>query len=689
MRPARTRFNMPFMTLAGLAIALSIVFWVQIKTGFSLVMGDPYDGVIENTLVNHWFWVLRLERKWNEVGYFYPHLDTLGYNDSYFLFGIIAAGFRSLGLNPFVAGESAHILIKAAGFLGFIQLSNKLGNTPWASIFGALLFSIALNSTNHGHAQLLLVGLCPLFWLLSLIVIQGLQKKCVLGRFAIWAFLLGAMLLTGFYITYFMCLFLGSFIFLELLMDPSQIRPILRVTKTRIIPFTLTLIAAVTPFLFVYLPKLNETGGHNPSAVFGYLLSAHEIVNGSQSLLWGDSIHEFFSQRGMPLRGGEHNVGFPPFFLLCFAISALAALKRGHRGQECNHRLFFALTITTLFWLVACIDWNGRSLWLLIYQAVPGAKGLRVVARFYIFLALPMTLIIGHGISIALNLKSHVNVSRAIVTLCCLVLIAEEINPTPYVALPTEEPLRLLKQLTAPPTLCRNFYVVNAVGFKSGDKTLDDPYRTNVQAMMISSFLNLPTVVGISSFNPPGWNFSDSPAESFDQRVLSYAFQHQTLQGLCRLDVTHNKWSLVSFEEDKPITDKVFDLAHPSNMFLMAGFHGSESWGTWSSVNEPRILFKQVLPNPVTITLFGLKGFGSMANEPLEISCGSESHYVTLNAEPQQATLTFRGNECSHTLRFKGSKTTKPKDLPNLKSLDNRNLGFGLSRIEISKAIKP
>ena len=689
MKPNLNACRSHLMTLSGLALALYASFWVQIHSGFTKIMGDPYDGVIENTLVSHWFWVLGLQRPWNEVGYFYPYADTLGYNDGYFLFGVMAALFRPFGLNPFGAAEAAHMLLKAIGFLGYLQLSEKVSNDRLASIVGAVLFSICINTTNHGHAQLLLVGLCPSLWFLSQAAVNCFEKREGFADMAIWSLLLGTMLVTGFYITYFACLFLGTLLTFWLMVNPREGFVLLRAGKSRILPFSILLMAAVIPFLCVYIPKLHETGGHNPAAVFAYLLKVQEVVNDNQNLLWGDRIHTFFSNSGILHRDGEYSLGFPPLFLIAFGVSGFFCIRDGFRSPNPTARFFFLVTLNAVFWLLACIDWNGWSFWHLIYQSIPGAKGLRVVSRFYIFLALPMALVISQGLSMILRQTSRGRIRRAAFYLVSLLLIAEEINPHPYVGLSTIEPLKLLNDLKSPPATCRSFYVINPTGFRSENVALDDVLRTNVQAMMISSFLNLPTVVGISSFNPPDWNFREGPPETFEQRVMAYAFQHQVLEKMCRLDMANNQWSLVGYEQNATMTHGIADLAHPSDSFLIAGFNASENWGAWSSENEPRILFKQRLPNPLTVILSGLRGFGPMSQESLEVSCGTESHRLSLDSEPHQVVVTFNGADCTHTLHFRGAYTTKPTDIPSLNSTDNRDIGFGLSKIEIGKGAGP
>ncbi len=61
-------------------------------------------------------------------------------------------------------------------------------------------------------------------------------------------------------------------------------------------------------------------------------------------------------------------------------------------------------------------------------------------------------------------------------------------------------------------------------------------YAHNVDAMVLSEMLMLPTVNGFSTFNPPFWDFADPNGADYDRRALAYAMRFG-LRGLCRLDV--------------------------------------------------------------------------------------------------------------------------------------------------------
>jgi len=84
-------------------ITLGIVFSRQFSTGFEFVIGSRFDGMIETSILQHWYNFFTGQAKWNQVAYFYPYKDTLGYNDGYLIFGMIFSIYKFLGLDVFLA----------------------------------------------------------------------------------------------------------------------------------------------------------------------------------------------------------------------------------------------------------------------------------------------------------------------------------------------------------------------------------------------------------------------------------------------------------------------------------------------------------------------------------------------------------------------------------------------------------
>ena len=158
----------PPSDIAGRCCVGGIFLPVTFRNGFSLLIGDRYDGVIEVSILEHWFNVVRGHAHWATTNYFFPAPHTLGYNDGYLLFGLVFSGFRLWGLDPYLSSELVNVVLRAVGFVAFYILARRLAalSVTWA-LFAAILFTIANNLFVHAyHAQLFSVCFVPVIALL-------------------------------------------------------------------------------------------------------------------------------------------------------------------------------------------------------------------------------------------------------------------------------------------------------------------------------------------------------------------------------------------------------------------------------------------------------------------------------------------------------------------------------------------
>ena len=63
---------------------------------------------------------------WDRTAYFHPVPATLGYNDGYLAFGLLLAGFRALGADPFLAGELTNAPVGEAVGIDAVSLDDVL-----------------------------------------------------------------------------------------------------------------------------------------------------------------------------------------------------------------------------------------------------------------------------------------------------------------------------------------------------------------------------------------------------------------------------------------------------------------------------------------------------------------------------------------------------------------------------------
>jgi hypothetical protein len=72
---------------------------------------------------------------------------------------------------------------------------------------------------------------------------------------------------------------------------------------------------------------------------------------------------------------------------------------------------------------------------------------------------------------------------------------------------------------------------------------VDAIYRHSVDAMLLSGFLRLPTVNGVDSFAPPGYDLYRPDEPSYPDRVRAYAARYG-VRALCGLDMRTDSWRL-------------------------------------------------------------------------------------------------------------------------------------------------
>jgi hypothetical protein len=556
-RPLRALLGM----LACLA-CLAVFFRGQIADGFTLLIGDRHDAVIALSIMEHWSsWLRGAAIAWDRTFYFHPVPATLGYNDGYLAFGLLLSAFRAVGADPFLAGEFANMAMRGLGFLGFHLLARRAFGLSfgWA-LLGAALFTLSNNLYIRGsHAQLFSVSLVPMLGVLA----HGAGTALLAGRrratlawgagFVLWH---AMMLLTGFYMAWYAAFFGAALLLAWLLVAGADGRrrlgqgllrgwaPLLGVGG---------LAAAVNlPFLRLYLPKARETGMHDYAGMVAqYTLSPLDILHvGEANLLWGWLVRGLNNafRPGFPA-WSEQMTGFPVLLMLLF-LGALAWAWRGApvaaatpAGRADRPALLRAIALATLATWALTLRVGDASPWWLVYQHVPGAKAARVVARYQIFLAVPIT-----GLALAAlaawSARLRPGTARAVAAGAALLLVAEQMNA--YAPRFLDRPLELarLRAVPPPPPECRAFFVTAARAESRFGEEVANAYNHNTEAMLIAEVLGLPTINGISTFNPPHWPAGFPPQAEYLEAVRRYATIQGVAEGLCGLDLQRFTWDI-------------------------------------------------------------------------------------------------------------------------------------------------
>jgi len=533
-------------TLCG-ALCLGLFFRGQIDNGFTLLLGDRYDGVIALSILEHWYNVLRGIEAWDRTAYFFPVPASLGYNDAYLVFGLLHAGFRTLGADPFLSGELVNMAARAIGFAAALALGRRVFGLDfgWA-LLGAALFTISNNLFIRGsHMQLFSVSFVPLLALLAHGALTALwqgRRAALLGWGAGFVLLFAAMLLTGFYMAWFSA-FLGSALLPAWLLvaGGAARRRLLVALRAQALPLAgllgLALLANL-PFLTLYLPKAAETGMHTWDKVLIHVPAPMDMINvGQDNLLWGWLVRALNAAFRPGARAwSERMTGLPPVLLVTYAV-ALAWLASGPALPPARLALLRALGLASLVTWLLTIQIGGVTAWSLVYAYVPGARVPRVVARYQLLITLPV-------IALAMAFLASRRWPRAATAALAALLLLEQVNG--YAPLFLDRPLEngRLEAVPPPPAGCRAFFVSAARTESRFGEALIDPfyYNHNTEAMIVAAVRHIPTVNGLSTFNPPHWPAGIPEDPAYLAAVEAYA-SAWGVTGLCALDLQRMTWS--------------------------------------------------------------------------------------------------------------------------------------------------
>ncbi len=598
--------EIPWLVLVVIGSTL-FFFRRQVTNGFTMLFGNSFDAVISVAIEEHWLAVLRGEQIWNRPPWFTPYTDTLGYNDGLLLFGPPYALLRCLGVDPFMSAELANIGFHMAGVAAFFSAARLVfGFGPQISLIGTILFGIAGNLILQGdHAQLFSISLFPVLLLLiwRALTLAGAGRR---RQAAIWG-CSAALLFDGWLLTSFYAAWLSGFLLglqaVALIGRSAAIRTRPQWLEAALaVPFAITAaigFIGLLPFLVTYLPKANETGLHDASIILAYQPRLVDLVN--PHLLGGllAGPWHWLEPRSSP--GSVDPTGFAPLLLLSALLGGIVTLRtRVTTSCEAARRSVAVSLPIALVLLVMPAGWH------LVLDLVPGARGLRDIARLLLVMTMPMVLLAMCGLE-WMSARLVTRNALAAPLLAMLLIVEELATPIP-VALDRRAESRLLQSVPPTPEGCRSFCIT---GY---DRTLGSALdgfeaRQNVDAMLLSAVRSLPTLNGFATFNPPDGDFTDVNSHFYRAAVGRYVSAHD-LGYPCELNLTTSSWQreprlpmpIVPVGTDVPLGA---DNSTGYGVFL-SGWDPQEPNGRWT--NHKRSELRFILPDtsivaPLTIAL--------------------------------------------------------------------------------------
>ena len=525
-----------------------VIMRVPVLSHFRMIAGDTLDGMLALAIEMHWSHVLNgTALGWQTTNYFFPIRDTLGYNDSFFLHGALLALVRSCGADIFLGLQIVDWSFRAIGFASMWALARRCFDWPsLVNVLAAALFVTANcyypNATVHG--QFLACNLLPLLMLLQVESVRAAASGAIY-RFAllaaIFAALMGAMLITSYYVSFFFILadilVLILYVFI-LRSGPLRFRSaVRRWGGYATIQISLLALCCV-PFLMIYLPKAAETGMHPFYEIALFSLRPTDIINvGPYNLLWSH-----FYQRALALAAPKwegalyHQTGATPILFGLFLMGGWTL--RHERKSEWRKALLFAMWCSNLLLLAVTIRWSGVWPWAWVYRFIPGAEGVRVISMIQLDLMI-LTVVVACSVMAAVWRSAQM---RAIFVIVAVLLLIEQINDYPVFNLDRPAENAFLAQVDHIPSSCRVFFAESS---RPGPD-LNTWYRHNVDSMILAEVSGIPTINGFSTFLPPRWSLVHPEGGEYLSNVREWLGNHAVTGPVCAIDFKTGAWTIIS-----------------------------------------------------------------------------------------------------------------------------------------------
>lgn len=530
------------LPFALFAAGYAVLFRRWLFTGFDDIFGDEEDGEILLALVEHWRRVLSGLAHWSDPIFFYPQRGVLGYSDAYFLYGVVHAPLRLLGIDTFTAFMVLMSLLAVAGYFGFYTLARRhfAIPPPWAAV-GATIFAFAnMNAVKLVQAQSYCAMLLPVLCLLVLNAWNAARpsRAAVLAGAA--GLLHALIFFTAFQTAWFFTLLLILFAVLApavLGVAPCMalVRDALGVRRLVPLAYAAGFTVGIVPFLLLYLPVLQAGYGRGLAEIFSNAPDTRDILNVTPgNLIWGDALRAL-NIVGRPDRPvWEVELGYTPLVLGAFGLSVLALLHDRERPLARWALLLSAGVI--VLWLLQ-LDYFGWRPWTIVWSLVPGAAAVRYVFRSQLVANLFVSLVVAMGLARLATKERGGWVNVGVLVVVAFLLI-EQINAQWPATLSRRVKLAWLNAIPAPPAGCKVFYLVPRV--PPVDR---EGWIHQADAMLIAQNRDWPTVNGYSTWLPKDWNLEEPASEHYPGAVRDWAARNK-LEDVCGLDPANDRWTV-------------------------------------------------------------------------------------------------------------------------------------------------
>ena len=581
----------------------------------------------------HWFEVFTGKADWRNLGFFHPLENTLGFSDSFFLFGVSHSIFRFLGLDMFEAYAANLTFISLLGYWGMcLLLWRGLALKFPLSLFFSFLFLVSQSITVpalENHLQFLSIWICPWFIWASIEFWRSDEegvRKHLWGIFSAGS--LALLFFNAYYFAWFMVIFACLTVLLNFFLGKGENQyPQPRLKRMQLIRdltfWFITFFIFLIPFLVTYVPVFLEFGPRNYKYIHQFLPNWNELFHVSdRNWMWGKLVRIIYPLTEME---SERTYGVTPWFFTGFVISIIIAFARP-RPYDAAKPLKAAIITIVLCWLLL-FKVGDVSLWEPVYRWIPGASAIRIPFRMNSFLVLPSLLVMAVGTKTLLaNIPKAGKSAKIAVMVLGLLMVLEQwtFSPSHPWRLEANKLRQELGEIPPPPPDATSFYILNKA---------DDLKRFSViaefRAMLVSQEFDLPTVNGYSGLFPPKYPFRDILRNhcdcDYDTTMLRWLVEKNVMQGVYALDYPERRWQKIgnlykNYDRVYPVTPTYtageiipFGLTtseketFSAREAIISGFGDMEPNFTWTTgdISKFAVYLKEPISGPLELKIKG------------------------------------------------------------------------------------
>jgi len=533
------------LLVAGVAVwalAAVIFFRHPIFSSFGQIFGDLGDGSMIVYFHEHVFNVLRGRAELTSPPFFYPQGGVFGLGPAFLLNAPLYAALRLLGCDPFLSFQLVIMILTFASFMASLVICVRYLNIRISiALCAAVLMTFANNlfvKAGVGHPNFLLLYYVPCIVLIALWGIEDFPRvtRWSVLRVAIAAALYALLFSTDVYTGW---MFGFTLLIAACTVGVLYGRSLLAALRLHSRPATILIgtamvafLIAFIPFIVIYVPVRAIALLRSYREYLGFAPFPADIINVSVgNLVWGWMVQIL---RGV--RGAEQILAVTPGMTALFLFLAYRLRKNPSNIPQWQLAFVAAsVAVWLVSWLLTLRIGTVSGFWL-VRNLVPGATGIRAGMRVQLmanlWIVLGLAILLEHWLRTAPI--ARLGSRKLLVAGALLFCLIEQINLMNNAKLPRSKVLEMLSMVPRPPAECRAFLVSLSDGVRN--------YEQQVDAMWISNQIGLPTLNGLSSWTPPGWELDHTT------NYLGAAKQWIAYSGLrekvCIYESSERRWSL-------------------------------------------------------------------------------------------------------------------------------------------------